>query len=286
MVVILVFPLAAHALEVPPLTGYVNDYAGMISPAAKATLESEMRAFEQASSTQIVILTIPSLQGEVIEEFSIRVADAWKIGQKGKDNGIIFTVAKEDRKIRIEVGRGLEGPLTDLLAGRIIDLVVKPKFKRGEFDEGFIAGVHALIDATRGEFSAERKGRGPSGGAESLGSLLVFFGIFLAFLGKIWRFLPVVGGAVGAPLLARFGLGFTGLVPAVIGAVLGAVIGLFFSGFSAPHRKGMRSTLGGGPFMGGGFPSTFGGGGSFGGSGGGFSGGGGGFGGGGASGDW
>ncbi|MDP2156509.1 MAG: TPM domain-containing protein, partial [Nitrospirota bacterium] len=139
----------AHALEVPKLTGYVNDYAGMLSSQAKATLEQELRAFELSDSTQIVIVTIPSLQGEVLEQFSLKIAEAWKIGQKGKDNGIIFLVSKEDRKLRVEVGRGLEGKLTDLMAGRIIDLVVKPKFKRGEFDNGFIAGVHALIDASR-----------------------------------------------------------------------------------------------------------------------------------------
>jgi len=104
-----------------------------------------------------VILTVPSLEGETIEDYSIKVAEAWKIGQKGKDNGIIFTVAKQERKMRIEVGRGLEGKLTDLMAGRIIDLVITPLFKQGNYDEGFKAGVAALIDATRGEFKAEER---------------------------------------------------------------------------------------------------------------------------------
>ncbi len=151
----LVFCVPVHALEVPKLQGYVNDYAGMISPQAKATLEQELQAFEQSDSTQIVVLTIPSLEGEVLEEFSIKVAEQWKIGQKGKDNGIIVLVSKQDRKIRIEVGRGLEGKITDLMSGRIIDLVIKPKFKRGDFDSGLISGIHALIDATRGEFKAD-----------------------------------------------------------------------------------------------------------------------------------
>jgi len=121
----------------------------MISPSAKAELENELRTFEQTDSTQIVILTIPSLEGEEIEDFGIKVGDTWKIGQAGKDNGIIFIAAKQDRKMRIEVGRGLEGRLTDLMAGRIIDLVIKPRFKRGNFDGGFIAGVSSLIDANR-----------------------------------------------------------------------------------------------------------------------------------------
>ncbi len=124
---------SGHALDVPKLQGYVNDYATMISPPVRAELNNELRAFEQIDSTQIVILTVPSLEGEALEDFSIKVAEAWKIGQKNKDNGVILLVAKQDRKIRIEVGRGLEGRLTDLMSGRIIDLVMKPRFKRGRF---------------------------------------------------------------------------------------------------------------------------------------------------------
>ena len=148
---------SAFGLDVPKLQGYVNDYAGLISTETRASLEAELKNFEATDSTQIVVLTIPSLQGEDIEGFSIRVAEAWKIGQKVKDNGVIFLVAKEDKKMRIEVGRGLEGRLTDLMAGRIIDLVIKPRFKRDDFDGGVTAGVASLIDATRGEFKAEEK---------------------------------------------------------------------------------------------------------------------------------
>ncbi|MGA2318323.1 MAG: TPM domain-containing protein [Thermodesulfobacteriota bacterium] len=108
--------IAAYGLDVPKLQGYVNDYAEMISPSAKSKIEEELKAFEQSDSTQIVILTIPSLEGENIEEFSIKVAEVWKIGQKQRDNGILLTVSKQERKIRIEVGRGLEGRLTDLMA--------------------------------------------------------------------------------------------------------------------------------------------------------------------------
>lgn len=282
LICLLSFPKAAHALDVPKLTGYVNDYAGMLSPAAKATLEGELRAFEQSDSTQVVILTIPSLEGEVIEEFSMKVAGAWKIGQKGKDNGVIFTVARDERKMRIEVGKGLEGPLTDLMAGRIIDLVVKPRFKRGQFDDGFLAGVHAIIDATRGEFKMEPSKTKTRGGSNSLGTILIFGAVILMILGKIARFLPVVGGAVVAPILARTFLGLQGVMPLAGTALFGAAAGLFLGGMSS------RGGRGGGPFLGGGFPSSYGGsgGGSWSDSGGGFSGGGGDFGGGGASGDW
>ncbi len=277
----------SFALDVPKLTGYVNDYGSMISPQAKATLEQELRAFEQSDSTQIVIVTIPSLQGEVLEEFTIKVAQAWKIGQKGKDNGIIFLVSKEDRKLRIEVGRGLEGKLTDLMSGRIIDLVVKPRFKRGDFDGGFITGVHSLIDATRGEFKAEpqqagkRQGAKGSQGVSRLFTFLIFLGIALLMLGSISKYLAGAAGAIGLPAIVSLILSPVGLVAAIILAVVGLVAGLILpSLFSSGGR--------GGGFGGGYFGGGFGGGGGFGsGGGGGFGGGGGGdFGGGGSSGDW
>ena len=193
-------PFAAYGLDVPRLQGYVNDYAGMISPSAKSKIEEELRAFEQSDSTQIVILTIPSLEGENIEEFSIKVAEVWKIGQQRKDNGVLFIVSKQERKIRIEVGRGLEGKLTDLMAGRIIDQVIKPRFKQGDFDGGFITGVSALIDGTRGEFKAEQRPvqRRQKGFPPFL-TFLLFFGIFILILGSISRILGGIAGAIGLP---------------------------------------------------------------------------------------
>lgn len=274
----------AFALDVPKLQGYVNDYANMISPEAKAGLENELRNFEQTDSTQIVILTVPSLEGDAIEDYGIKVAEAWKIGQKGKDNGVIFVVSKQDRKMRIEVGRGLEGKLTDLMAGRIIDLVVKPRFKRGDYDGGFVAGVSALIDATRGEFKAENGHRTKRHENSSrFMTFLIFAGIAVVVLGSMSRPLGAIGGALGLPLsffLSSISLGLIGfLALAVIGLMAGLLLPLLFSGGG---RGGGGFWPGG--FYGGGFGSG-GGGSDFGG--GGFSGGGGGdFGGGGASGDW
>jgi uncharacterized protein len=163
-VLLLFLPFAVEAAKIPVPRGYVNDYGDMISQSAEADLAAKLKSFEETDSTQLVVLTVPSLEGEPLEDYSIRVAEAWKIGQKTKDNGILFLVSREDRKMRIEVGRGLEGKLTDLTAGRIIDLVVKPKFKAEDYDGGFTAGVSALIDATRGEFTPDR--RTPSGGQE------------------------------------------------------------------------------------------------------------------------
>lgn len=152
VLLLVLFVPAAHPLDVPEIRGYVNDYAGIITPEAKSRMEEKLRALEESDSTQIFVLTVPALEGETIEEFAIRVFDKWKAGQKGKDNGVILIVAQKERKVRIEVGRGLEGRLTDLLAGRIIDSVIKPKFKGGDFEGGFIAGVAALVDATKDEF--------------------------------------------------------------------------------------------------------------------------------------
>ncbi len=148
--------------NVPELQGYVNDYAGMISPDAKAQMEEKLKALEQSDSTQIFVLTVPSLEGEVLEEFAIKVFDKWKAGQKGIDNGVILIVAQKERKVRIEVGRGLEGKLTDLVAGRIIDAIIKPKFKSGDFEGGFVDGVAALVAATKGEYKAARTDRQPT----------------------------------------------------------------------------------------------------------------------------
>jgi uncharacterized protein len=278
----LFLPVSVRALDVPKLEGYVNDYAGMISPQARVELEGELAGFERTDSTQIVILTVPSLEGDTIEDFGIRVADAWKIGQKNKDNGVIFIVSKGDRKTRIEVGRGLEGKLTDLMAGRIVDLVVNPRFKRGDFDGGFIAGVSALIDVTRGEFKADGNQTARTQDPSRYFTLVIFGAFVILILGSISRMLGVVAGAVGLPAFAFLAFSATGLVLLIALAAVGMIVGLVLPFlFSSGGRGGPWSGGGlGGGFYGGGF-----GGGGFGG-GGGFSGGGGGFGGGGASGGW
>ena len=268
-----------RAVAVPPLKGYINDYANMMSPETRARLEQEIRAFERTDSTQIAILTVPSTEGDPIEDFSIRVAEKWKIGQKGKDNGIILVVAEKDRKLRIEVGRGLEGKLTDLMAGRIIDLAIKPRFKRGDYNGGFTAGVHAMIDATRGEFKAEPPKRNTKKGSQgALFPLLIFGGAILFVFGRISKVIGGATGAVGLPLAGHFLLGTPVLTTILLG-VAGLLIGIFLPLFLGGRGFGG----GGGPWIGGGWSS---GGYSGGGDSGGFDPGGGDFGGGGASGDW
>lgn len=278
--------------EVPGYQGYVNDYASMMSAEVRAKLESDLQAFDRSDSTQVAILTIDSLEGDPIEDFSIRVVDQWQIGQKGKDNGVLFLAVKNDRKMRIEVGRGLEHVLTDLAAGRIIDGVVAPRFKAGRFDEGFAAGILAIMQTTRGEYTPEPgKRRGQGGGEPPLLFKYLFFGLaFIAFLGTASRPLGVVAGGVLLPLMSFFGLpGPIGwpilLLLILVGGVGGLVLPLLLSGMMSQGRGGGNYTGGGFGSGGGGGSGGFGGG-SFGG-GGGFGGfGGGGFGGGGASGSW
>jgi uncharacterized protein len=278
----------AYGLDVPRLQGYVNDYAGMISPSAKSKIEERLRAFEQSDSTQIVILTIPSLEGENLEEFGIKVAEVWKVGQKRKDNGAILIVSKQDRKIRIEVGYGLEGRLTDLAAGRIIDLVIKPRFQQGDFDGGFIAGVSSMIDATRGEFKAgPRPVRQTQRGVSPFLSIFLFFGIFTLILGSLSRVLGGVTAAIGLPTFVYLAILPIGIPIMILLAIVGFGGGFFLPGLftSGGSQKGGNRHHGGGFFYGPGTGGFFSGGGGFGG-GGGFSGGGGSFGGGGASGGW
>jgi uncharacterized protein len=267
--------------EVPAYQGYVNDYASMMSAEVRAKLERDLHAFDLSDSTQVAILTLDSLEGDSLEEFSIRVVEQWQIGQKGKDNGVLFLAVKNDRKMRIEVGRGLEHVLTDLAAGRIIDGVVAPRFKAGRFDEGFAAGTLAIMQTTRGEYTPEPgKRRGQGGGEPPLLFKYLFFGLaFIAFLGSASRPLGVIAGGVLLPLMVFMGLpgpiGWPLLVLLIlIGGVGGLVLPLLLSGMMSQGR-------GGGYYTGGGFGGgSFGGGGGFGGFGGGS------FGGGGASGGW
>ena len=278
---LLLLPWTVCALDVPQLSAHVNDYAGMLSPAAKQELERSLTDFERSDSTQIVVLTIPTLGGENLEEFSIKVAEAWRIGQKGVDNGVIFLIAKEERQIRIEVGRGLEGKMTDLVSGRIIRGEISPRFKTGDIDDGVIAGVSAIMAVAKGEYKAAP--RDLQQGKKSIHpifTLVIFLLVACVFLGAISRVLGGLAGAVGLPIIAFLAFPGLALLIVVVLGVVGFLLGLFLTFLFGGGGRGGGGGFFGGPFLGGGF-----GGGGFGG-GGGFSGGGGDFGGGGASGDW
>lgn len=269
------------ALEVPRLQGRVNDYGELLSPATEASLESVLQSLESSDSTQIVVLTIKSLQGDSLEDFSLRVVEDWKIGQQGLDNGVLLLVALDDRKIRIEVGYGLEGKLTDLTAGRIIRDVIGPKFKQGDFNQGIIDGIGAIIMTVRGEFTAPAEAKsGGSGGGDPGGLLTAMIFIFF-LLGSLLRKSKIAAAAVGGiatPLLAFLLFGITGLF--LLALIPIGMLGGLVAASMAASSGGAVSRGGHAGGYGGGF------GGSSGGFSGGFGGGGGGFGGGGASGGW
>ena len=269
---------------IPPLAARVTDRTGTLNEADRTALEDKLARFEQQTGNQVVVLMVPSTKPEPIEAYSLRVAEAWKIGRKGADNGALFVVAKDDRKMRIEVGYGLEGTLTDAMARRIIAEDVAPQFRADRFAAGLNAGVDRII-ATLGpdRTSARPSTRTPAGGGGfDLGTLLIVLFVAVPLLGGILR--RILGRAVGSTVGAGIvGAGAWFLAGSLLIAAAAGLIAFFVM-----LAGGVASGLGrrGGVFLptggfGGGFPR---GGGGFGG--GGFSGGGGSFGGGGASGGW
>ncbi len=283
-----------QALEVPMLKGRINDYAGLLSPTAAQVLEQKLAAFERATGNQIVLLTIPSLQDETIESFATKVGDAWKIGQKGRDNGVIMILAKKEHKIRIEVGTGLQGVLPDITASRISRDVMVPRFRAGDFDGGVTAGMDAIIAATKGAFKATPADRSAAKHHATRGHglffILLLVGlVIVAAAGSTSRTAGALTGGVALPVAAGLGLGVT-LGKLGILAILGAAAGLLISLLMRLLTAAGGGPPGGGFGGGGGGPTIFfggGGGGDFpSGGDGGFSGGGGDFDGGGSSDDW
>ncbi len=274
-------------LPIPPLTARVADLTHTLSAAETAALEAKLADWETRTSNQLVVLIVPTTQPEPIEAYSIRVAEKWKIGRKGQDNGALFLVAKNDRKMRIEVGYGLEGVLPDVTARRIIAENVAPAFREGKFAEGINAGVDRIIAVVGGERLAPAPAAQRTRGTAApfhFDTLLMILFIVVPVLGGILRsmFGRLPGAGIGAGIVGAAAWFFAGsLVIAVVAAIVGFIVMIFFGMGGGLGRRGTGGLAsGGGGGGGGGFS---GGGGS---SGGGFSGGGGSFGGGGASGNW
>ena len=273
---------------IPALSARVTDLTGTLAPAERQALEAKLAAWEQQTGNQLAVLLVPSTQPEPIEAYSIRVAEAWKIGRKGQDNGALLLVAKDDRKLRIEVGYGFEGVLTDATSKRIIAETITPLFRQNQFAAGINAGVDRIIGVIgKGEALSPVAQRKP--GPQSIDvpfAWVIFFFLVVPALGGILRrmFGKVGGATVGAGLV---GGGAWLVAGSILFGAAAAVLAWFvimflgMAGGAGVSRAGRRGgTWGGGPWIGGG---GWGGGG---GGGGGFSGGGGGFGGGGASGNW
>ena len=172
----------AGAAAVPALRGRVNDYAQILTPEQSNALDAQLARLEQDTGHQVAVLTLPSLDGEDIEGFSIRVAENWKIGKKGFDNGVILIVAVNDRKLRLEVGYGLEGILPDLTANRIIRDYIVPLFRSGDFAAGIISGINAVEKVIRKEPLPETARKQAQGRGSSL-NFIVMLVITFAILG-------------------------------------------------------------------------------------------------------
>ena len=154
LLAVLMLSGTARALDVPPLQGRVNDRAGVLSPAERGSLEERLAAYERQTGHQLAVLIVPSLEGDPIEDFSIRVVESWQLGKKGRDDGILLLVAVQDRQMRIEVGYGLEGDLPDARASRIVRELIAPAFAQGKMGLGISRGVAAIAAATGGEGQA------------------------------------------------------------------------------------------------------------------------------------
>ena len=284
--IVLLFAATGLAAEgdpvpVPPLKHRVTDQTGSLSSADEARIEAKLRAFETAKGAQIAVLIVPTTQPETIFDFSIRVAEAWKLGRKGVDDGVLFVVAKNDRKMQILVGPGLQGSLTDAMSKRIISETVAPRFRASDFPGGIEQGVDKITGVLQGEAlpPPPQKKRATSQGSNLEGFLVL--GVLAALVvGPLLR--TILGRFLGATATA----GVTGaaawfvigglLFPMVIGAIVFFVVLLMgsLSGRGGGWHGGW-STGGssGGNWSGGGSSDSF-------------SGGGGSFDGGGASGDW
>ena len=268
------------ALDVPPLTGRVIDLAHVLPPNTVESLTARLKAHEETTSNQVTVLVLPSLEEEPLESFSHRVATTWKLGQKGTDNGVLLLVAIKERKIRIEVGYGLEGALTDARSAQIIRNEIVPRFRSGDAPGGVAAGVDAILKTIEGTYrTSDKTATGLDSDAMGQVVVAVIVGLIVGLgLMRVHRLLGPVAGTGLSVLLAPW------LVPALI---TGGVTLLLLTLISATGAGGRgRGRHGGDDGVWYSSRSGGWGGGSFGSGGGGFSGGGGDFGGGGASGNW
>ena len=269
--------------EIPQLTARVTDLTGTLDAQQMQTLEAELEALEKAKGAQLAVLLVSSTEPEDIAAYGIRVADAWKLGRAASDDGAILIVAKNDRRVRIEVGQGLEGAIPDAAAARIIREYIAPRFRAGDWYGGIHDATGALTKLINDEPLPPPLVEDEGAPGDRVQTALFMALVAAFFLRTIFGGAPAIarGGVVGAGAGGIAWL-ISGLTALGIGAgVLGLLFGLFGGGGGGFANRGGRGGFGGGSWGGGG-----GGGWSSGGGGGGFSGGGGGFSGGGASGSW
>lgn len=258
---------AQAEVAVPALKSRVTDLTGTLTPAQTAEIEQQLQALEQRKGSQLTVLMLPTTQPEAIEQYSLRVVEAWKLGRKGVDDGALLIIAKDDHALRIEVGYGLEGVIPDAIAKRVIDETIVPYFKQNDYAGGIKAGVNQLVKLIDGEPLPPVKSAPSNRGGDSM-SMLFIAVIIAAVVGQVLS--AVVGRFVGSGLTAAVvgGLGWLVLGSALMAGLAAVVV--FIAVFSGINLIGLMGAFGGGRSGGSG----------------GFGGGGGGFGGGGASGRW
>ncbi len=256
----------AAAANIPSLAGRITDNAGILSASMRDQLTDQLKAHEERTGNQIAVLTVLSLEGESIEEYAEAVFRDWRLGQKGKDNGVLLVVASQDRRIRIEVGYGLEGTLTDLLTGRIIRNVMTPRFKTGDYDGGIEAGISAMLSALDGGEAPDFKETGGDSsflsGLEMMDMTLterLLIGSFIFGILGAFTLFAIIAGGVGwfvylflIPFWAMFPIpvvGFSAGVVLLIIYLIGVPIGKrlikknrWFQGIGLPGRDGMSTT--------------------------------------------
>ncbi|WP_226408189.1 TPM domain-containing protein [Dechloromonas denitrificans] len=251
-------PEATGLVALPGLTARVTDLTGSLDNAQRAGLEQKLAAFEASKGAQVVVLVLPSTQPETIEQFGIRLFDAWKVGRKGIDDGVMLIVAKDDRRLRIEVGYGLEGALNDATAKRIISETITPQFKAGNIPGGIEAGVDAILKVVDGESLPEPsapQGSGPSFGrlADIPETMLIGVALVIVVGGTILR--QLLGNLLGCTVAGGLsaGLGWL-LVGGLAGVIGGAVIGILLAVFGLDILlSGVLNGRSGGGSGGGGF---------------------------------
>ena len=248
-------------VAVPPLKARVTDLTATLTVEQRTALENKLAAFEQKKGAQLAVLLVLTTQPETVEQYGIRVAEQWKLGRKGVDDGALLLIAKNDRALRIEVGRGLEGALPDAIGKRIVAETIAPLFKQGDFNGGINAGVDRIIKVLEGEPlpapTAPRSGGTPN---ISSGDALTWGGFLVVFLGGFLRWIfgtflgSLIAGAVAGG--AAYFLGAGVMVGAVVGVIVffASLLGLSFfgGGNSGGHSSGGSWGGGGGTFGGGG----------------------------------
>jgi uncharacterized protein len=240
---------SAFTVPVKP-SGYVNDYAGVLSSKETSFLENEIRAFSASTTNEIAVVVVPDMNGETIENYAIKIFEQWKIGTSKNDNGALLLVAIQERKVRIEVGYGLEGALPDILTKQIIDTQITPEFKKADYFKGISQAVDSIMKATEGEYLLEPTSQSKSITGKMIESILLILFFIVQILSSIfarsksWWAGGIVGGIIGVTIII-FGIFGLSLVVGSILTVALILFGLMFDYFVSNAYSNSTSQGGG-----------------------------------------